>query len=183
MIGIVGDVHHLGLDEGAVPMFYTPHAQQPSYHTMTLVVRTAIDAAAMAASVRAELTQMDQGVPLYLVRTVEQVLDRAVAQPRLRTSLLALFALLAAGLAVLGVFGVVSYAVQQRTPEIGVRLALGASRGDVVALVVGEGVRPVLAGVVAGLVGGSSWRRRAISRAPAPPPGSRSRVRHRPGTS
>ncbi|MEZ5289327.1 MAG: ABC transporter permease, partial [Vicinamibacterales bacterium] len=154
VIGIVGDVHHLGLDEGAVPMFYTPHAQQPSYHTMTLVVRTAIDAAAMAASVRAELTQMDQGVPLYLVRTVEQVLDRAVAQPRLRTSLLALFALLAAGLAVLGVFGVVSYVVQQRTPEIGVRLALGASRGDVVALVVGEGVRPVLAGVVAGLVGG-----------------------------
>ena len=88
VIGIVGDVRHLGLDEAPMPFFYTPHTQQPSYHTMTLVVRTAADVPGLAASVRAELRQMDGGVPLFQVRTVDQVLSRAVAQPRLRAWLL-----------------------------------------------------------------------------------------------
>ena len=74
VIGIVGDVRHLGLDEAPVPFFYTPHTQQPSYHTMTLVVRTAAEVPGLAAAVRAELRQMDGGVPLFQVRTVDQVL-------------------------------------------------------------------------------------------------------------
>jgi putative ABC transport system permease protein len=160
VIGIVGDVRHLGLDEAPVPMFYTPHTQQPSYHTMTLVVRTATEVPGLAAAIRAELRQMDAGVPLFQVRTVDQVLARVVAQPRLRAWLLALFAGLAGVLAGLGVYGVVSYVVQQRTAEIGVRMALGASRGDVLQLMLGQGLRPVVAGVGVGL--GGAW---ALSRA------------------
>lgn len=153
VIGVVGDVRHLGLDEAAVPMFYTPHTQQPSYHTMTLVVRTSGELPGLASAVRAEIRQMDAGVPLFQVRTVQQVLSRVVAQPRLRAWVLALFAGLAGLLAALGVYGVVSYVVEQRTTEIGVRVALGASRREIVGLLVGQGLRPVLVGVTFGLAG------------------------------
>ena len=153
IVGIVGDVRHLGLDEEGVPMFYTPHAQQPSYHTMTLVVRAAGPVEGLPAAARAELRQMDASVPLYQVRSLDQVLSRAVAEPRLRAGLIGLFAILACLLASLGVYGVVSYLVAQRTHEIGVRLSLGASSRDVVRLVVGEGIRPVIAGLACGVVG------------------------------
>jgi putative ABC transport system permease protein len=153
VVGVVGDVRHLGLDEGEVPMFYTPHAQQPSYHTMTIVVRTAGEPSGLAAAVRNELRQMDAGVPLYQVRSIEQVVSRVVAEPRLRATLVAVFALLAFMLAALGVYGVISYVVSQRTHEIGIRLSLGATSRDVLRLLLGDGLRPVVAGVFVGLAG------------------------------
>ena len=150
VIGIVGDVRHLDLAEETVPMFYTPQAQQPSYHTMALVVRTNADPGALTSSIRAELTAMDRGVPMYRVRALDAVVALTVAAPRLRAWLVGLFALVALALAAVGVYGVVSYLVGQRTPEIGIRLALGAGRQDVVRSLLAEGLRPVVLGLAAG---------------------------------
>jgi predicted permease len=151
VVGIVGDVHHLGLDEREVPMFYTPHAQQPSYHTMTLVVRSAGTGTDSLPAIRAAVRNMDASVPLYQVRSLDQVLSRAVATPRLRAGLIGLFALLAALLASLGVYGVISYVVSERTHEFGVRVSLGATARDVRRLVIADGMRPVAVGTLVGL--------------------------------
>lgn len=153
IVGIVGDVRHLGLDESDVPMFYTPHAQQPSYHTMTLVVRSAGAAAVLPATVRAALGEMDPSVPLFQVRALDQVVSRAVATPRLRAILIGGFALLAALLAGLGVYGVMSFLVTQRTHEFGVRISLGATGSDLRKLVLRDGFRPVATGLAIGILG------------------------------
>ena len=134
-------------------MMYEPHTQQPSYHTMRLVVRADADAAALTRTVRAELNQMDSEVPLSQVATLSSALDQSVAEPRLRATLLGLFAMLAVALAAIGVYGVVSYLVGQRTQEIGVRRALGARAVDVMAMLVREAMRPVMIGIAVGIAG------------------------------
>ncbi len=153
VVGVVGDVKHLGLAEEDVPMFYTPHTQQPSYHTMRVVVRAAADPASLTRLVRTELAQIDSQVPLSQVKTMSTALDATVAEPRMRATLLALFAGLALALAAIGVYGVVAYLVGQRTQEIGVRRALGAKAADVLAMLVREAMRPVVIGMAAGIVG------------------------------
>jgi putative ABC transport system permease protein len=153
VVGVVGDVKHLALDETVVPMFYTPHTQQPSYHTMWMVVRSAVPPTSLTGQVRAELSQMDSQVPLSQVATLSTTLSKTVAQPRMRATLVGLFAGLAMLLAAIGVYGVVAYLVGQRTQEIGVRRALGAQAHDVVTMLVRESMRPVAAGIVIGLLG------------------------------
>jgi putative ABC transport system permease protein len=150
IVGVVGDVKHLGLDEAEIPMFYTPHTQQPSYHTMTLVVRATGESAPLTSAIRRELSQVDAAIPLYQVRTLSRVLAASVSQPRLRAGLLTLFAGLALLLASVGVYGVVGYLVSQRTREIGVRLALGARAAEVMRMIVAQGMRPVIIGMAAG---------------------------------
>jgi predicted permease len=153
VVGIVGDVKHLGLAESEVPMFYTPHTQQPSYHTMRLVVRANADAASLTRQVREELSQMDRDVPLSQVTTLVRALDATVAAPRMRATLLGVFAALAMVLAAVGVYGVVAYIVGQRTREIGVRRALGARASDVLTMLLVEALRPVGLGILLGAAG------------------------------
>ncbi len=153
VIGVVGDVKHLALDEANVPMFYTPNTLQPSFHTMMLVVRAELPPATLVSQVRAALNEMDNQVPLSQVATMATTLGKTVAQPRMRATLVGLFAALAMILAAIGVYGVVAYLVGQRTQEIGVRRALGAQAAEIVAMLVREAMRPVIAGIVMGLVG------------------------------
>jgi putative ABC transport system permease protein len=159
VVGVVGDVKHLALDEATVPMFYTPNTQQPSFHTMNLVVRADVPPASLTSQVRAQLSEMDSQVPLSQVSTMAALLNKTVAQPRMRASLLGLFAALAMMLAAIGVYGVVAYMVGQRTQEIGVRRALGARAADVVVMLLREAMRPVAIGIVIGLAGAYAMTR------------------------
>jgi putative ABC transport system permease protein len=151
IVGVVADTKHLTLTEQPKPMFYTPQPQPPSYHGMTLVIRADTDAAALAGAVRHEVRQMDSRIALYNIRTLDQLLGRAIAAPRFRSLVLGLFAVMGLVLALIGVYGVIVYSVAQRTREIGIRIALGAGRRSVVQMIVQQALTPVLWGLAAGV--------------------------------
>ncbi|MBN1203605.1 MAG: ABC transporter permease [Myxococcaceae bacterium] len=151
IVGVVGDTRNQALGSAPRPQLYRPHAQVPSTR-MTLVVRTRGEPLALARAVREALWAVDPDVPMGEVRTLEQVARDSIATPRLVLSLLVLFALLALVLGAVGLYGVMSYAVGQRTYEFGVRLALGASGADVLRQVAAEGLVLAGAGIAAGLV-------------------------------
>ena len=151
IVGVVGGVKHFGLDRDVPFEMYTPHAQQPSYHTMTLVVRTPVDPRSLMPTIRRELAALDRDVPISNVKTMDRVVVDSTAEPRFRTLLVGVFAALAMLLSVVGVGGVIAYTVSRRTHEIGVRVALGATGGTVVRLVMGQGLRPAALGLAIGL--------------------------------
>lgn len=150
IIGIVGDIRHRGLESTPSPAMYLPTNQTPGTN---VVVRTQGDPANLAGAVRQEVRAIDPDQPVAAVRTMNDWMDMAVAGPRYRTALLALFAFVALVLASTGIYGVLSYSVSQRTHEIGVRMALGAKRSDVMRLVVRQGMTLVVIGVGLGVVG------------------------------
>ncbi len=153
IVGVVGDVKHRGLDVESGPEFYISYLQAPQ-PAMYLVARTSLaEPAALASSIQSAVQQIDKDQPISDVRTMSQVLSETTAERRFSMLLLGIFALLALVLASVGIFGVMSYMVTQRTHEIGIRMALGARVSDVVRLIVGRGMTLVLIGVGVGLVG------------------------------
>jgi putative ABC transport system permease protein len=152
VVGLVGDVRQTGLGDAFIPEIYIPHAQVPT-GAMTVVVRAAADPLDLVGIVRAELMALDPNLPISNVRTMEDVLATSVAEPRFYMMLLTVFAAVALLLAAIGIFGVMSYSVTQRTGEIGIRLALGAAPGDVLTLVVGQGAGLIAAGTGLGVLG------------------------------
>jgi putative ABC transport system permease protein len=137
-----------------------PIAQSPldeilggMYRNLSIVLKTNGNPASLAASLRAAVAEVDRDQPLVRVRTMEDAMSESVAQPRLRTTLLALFSAVALVLSLIGVYGVMAYAVSERTHELGVRIALGATPGDIRSLVVSEGTRLAGIGIVIGIIG------------------------------
>jgi hypothetical protein len=161
IVGIVGDVRLESMTDDPTPALYLMHADQGQYRSLSLVVRSSLDATGILEAVQRAVRAVDPRIPVYEPRTLEQVVSQAVAQPRFSTALLLVFSGLALVLAAVGIYGVVSYAVGQRTRELGVRMALGARPLDALRLVLRDGMRPVAIGVAIGLVA-SLWLTRGL---------------------
>jgi putative ABC transport system permease protein len=157
IVGVVGDMKQ-SFETGSKAEMFVPYAQYPDpilagmYLNTALVVRTAADPLNVTAAVRAAILDIDPGQPLVNVRTMEAAMAGTVAQPRFQMMLLMVFASVAVALAAVGVYGVMAYTVSQRIPEIGVRMAVGASPNQVVSLVVWQGAQLAVMGVVLGLI-------------------------------
>ena len=150
IVGVVADVKLDSLDTATASEIYIPFAQEPT-SAMTLVIRSTSDPTTLAAAVRHRVNEIDKDQPIYTVQTMRQVLDESLSGRRMSTFLSAIFAGCAMLLASIGIYGVVSYWVAQRTREIGIRSALGAHQGDILRLVLGHGMLLAVSGTAIGL--------------------------------
>ena len=151
IVGVVGYIKHYGFDGKTQMHYYFPNAQRPQRNT-NIVVRTESDPMSTVAAVRASVLSLDKDQPIARVMAMDQIVYNSVAEKRFSMFLLNIFAAVAMIMAAVGLYGVMSYTVTQRTHEIGIRMALGARRGDIVRLVVGQGMLLVSIGVAIGLV-------------------------------
>jgi len=158
IVGVVGDVKMYGLDKPTEPAIYAPQAQWPSA-VMCLVVRTQGDPAAWTGAVHRQVLELDPDQPVSQVRTLDEVLAECTLIRRFATALLGVFAALAVVLAVVGIYGLMSYSVGQREHEIGLRMALGAAPGRLLGMVVGRGVMLALAGAGVGVLAALGFTR------------------------
>jgi putative ABC transport system permease protein len=151
IVGIVGDVKELGLAEANAPQLYMPLRQWP-VQQMAVVVRTATPPMTLADAVREQVRTVDPSLPVSKMRPLDDIVSRSISQPRFYMLLLTIFAAVALALASVGIFGVLSYAVAQRTREIGIRMALGAQERAVLQMVVGQAMLLVVSGIGLGAV-------------------------------
>src|SRR5712691_1456967 len=158
IIGVIGDVRHNGLTSDPAPTVYLLHAQTPGY-IANLVVRTSGDPVAQATALRRAVHEVDPTQALSGVGTIEQDVAKVLARPRLQAALVTCFAVIAVVLAVIGVYGLIAYVVTLRTHEIGIRLALGATREKVFFELFGQGAQLVFAGLIVGVAGAVALRK------------------------
>ena len=153
IVGVVGNVKHVSLKNEDSPEMYLPRTQIPS-HSMSIVIRTKVsNPNTLTSTVRKELAEMDSTIPLTSVRVFDDYISRSLARPRFNALLLSIFAGSALILTAIGIYGVMAYAVAQRTNEIGIRIALGAARANIFKLVIGQAMGIVAVSVVIGLAG------------------------------
>jgi len=150
IVGVVDDVHQFGLDRSPEPEMYLAYAQTP-VRQLTVVARTTADPGAVLAAARGAVAAIDRELPVFELSTLERRFQESAARPRLYMSLLTAFAVVALVLAAIGLYGVMAYAVRQQTHELGVRIALGASRREVVQLIVGSALRVTIVGAALGI--------------------------------
>jgi predicted permease len=158
IVGVVGDMKSDGFDAPIAPHIYIPAFQGPPYASV-LFLRTRANTGTLGDQIRAAVQSVDSNLPLFGVRTMDEVITRSMAERRFALEILAIFAGVALLLAAIGIYGVMSYTFSRRIHEIGIRVALGAQRMDILRMALGEGMRMVVLGLVAGLIGAAALTR------------------------
>jgi putative ABC transport system permease protein len=153
IVGVVGDVKAATLDLEVPAQIYVPHAQDRGWNTFGLAVKTTGDPKAMLSQVRGVIHSLDKDQPAFEIKTMDEAFSESVARTRLIVLLFGVFSVFALALATVGIYGVIAYSVAQRTQEIGIRLALGAQRSDVLRMIITQGMILAFIGAVLGLIG------------------------------